>query len=59
MNNGEMATVYSKQYNEEICYYIDDLNYSYTVFGCGYRSGRGYEITFDEENNVVEIWLIF
>ena len=50
-----MAYVYSKEYGEDICYYTDDLNYSYSVMGCGYDTGKEYTITFDSNGRVEEI----
>lgn len=50
-----MTWIHSKEYGEDIEYYEDDLNYSYTVFGCGMDSGKGYNITFDENGKVEEI----
>lgn len=58
MANHEMGTVFSKEHGEEICYYLDDLNYSYTVLGGGLKSGKPYEITFDEEGKVIGIELM-
>ena len=55
----EMSYVYSAEYHEDICYYLDDLNYSYTVLGCGYKSGKPYEITFDDDENMIDIELIW
>ena len=51
----DMKSIYSPEYHEEICFYPDDLNYSWTILGCGYESGKPYDITFDEEGNPVEI----
>ena len=51
----EMGCIYSKEYGEEIEYYVDDLNYSYVVMGCGLNSGKPYNITFDEAGDVEEI----
>ena len=42
-----MDYIYSKEYGEDIAYYIDDLNYSDSVMGCGMESGKAYTITFD------------
>ena len=50
-----MAYVHSKEYGEDICYYPDDMEYSFTVLGCGYDTGKGYYITFDEDGRVEEI----
>ena len=50
-----MSYVHSKEYGEDICYYVSDLDYSFTVLGCGYDTGKAYNITFDENNKVVEI----
>lgn len=51
----DMALVYSKEFNEEIEYYTDDLNYSNSVMGCGLETGNGYTITFDEDGNVENV----
>lgn len=50
-----MSYVHSKEYGEDICYYVSDLDYSFTVLGCGYDTGKAYNITFDENDKVVEI----
>lgn len=50
-----MSWIYSKEYGEEIEYYVDDLNYSYVVMGCGLNSGKAYNITFSEDGIVEEV----
>ena len=50
----DMATVYSSEWHEDIAYYPDDLEYSYTVMGVGYKSGKPYNLTFDDDNNLIE-----
>ncbi len=47
--------IYSGRFGEKIVYYPDDLNYSCVVFGVGLASGKGYNLTFDEEGNLAEI----
>lgn len=54
-----MSYIRSKEYGEEICYYLDDLEYSYTVLGCGYDTGKAYNITFDENGKVLEVEEIY
>ena len=51
----EMSWVRSREFNEDIEYYVSDLDYSLTVFGCGLTTGHGYNITFDEEGRVIEV----
>ena len=55
----EMASVYSAEYHEDVVYYISDLDYSDTVLGAGYKSGKPYNLTFDEDGNIEEIELIY
>lgn len=45
-----MNSIYSKEYQESICFYTDDLNYSNVVLGCGEDSGKPYNLVFDDEN---------
>lgn len=54
----DMATVYSSEWHEDICYYPDDLYYSYTIMGVGYKSGKPYNLTFDENDAIEEIELM-
>lgn len=42
----DMRTVYSSEFREDIAYYYSDLEYSDTVTGCGYDTGRAYNLTF-------------
>ena len=51
----DMDTIFSREYNEEICYYPDDIYYSFTIMGVGLLSGHEYKLTFDEDDNLVEI----
>ena len=51
-----MSDMASITYNgETISYYPDDLNYSYTVMGVGYETGNAYNLTFDDDGNLVEV----
>lgn len=54
----DMACIYSSEWREDICYYPDDLNYSYTIMGVGYKSGKPYNLTFDEDDNLIDIELM-
>ena len=49
-----MASIYSKKYKEEIEFYPDDFNYSSTIFGAGFDSGKGYNLT-EEDGIIVSI----
>ena len=53
-----MATVYSTEYGEDIQYYVHDLTLCSTIFGCGCDTGRGYYLTFDDDDHIEEINLI-
>lgn len=44
----DMRTIYSKEYGEDIAYYQSDLYYSDTIQGCGYDTGRPYNLTFTD-----------
>lgn len=55
MRNHDMDYIRSREFGEEIEYYVDDLNYSDTVMGCGLETGKPYLLTFDETGHVVEI----
>ena len=55
----DMATVYSSEWHEDIAYYPDDLYYSYTVMGVGYKSGKPYNLTFDDDGNLIEADLMW
>ena len=50
--------VYSKEYCEEIEYFTSDLDYSNTVMGCGLLSGRPYNLTFTDDNELESVDLI-
>ena len=54
----DMDTVYSTEYHEDIQYYTHDLTYCSTIFGCGCDSGKGYYLTFDDDDHIEEINLI-
>ena len=47
----DTASIYSKEYKEYIEYYPDDFNYCSTIFGAGFNSGKGYNLT--EEGGVI------
>ena len=51
-----MTGMASIDYNgDSISYYVDDLNYSNTIVGCGFNTGKAYNITFNEDGKIVEI----
>lgn len=54
----DMATVYSTEYGEDIQYYVRDLTFYSTIFGCGCDTGRGYYLTFDDDDYLEEVNLI-
>jgi len=51
----DLSWFHSQEYGEDISYYPDDLNYSDTVMGVGYETGRAYNVTFDRNGLVTEI----
>lgn len=51
----KLAWIHSKEFGEDICYYPDDLKYSDVVLGCGYETGKAYNITFNQYDMVEEI----
>lgn len=51
----DLTCIYSTEYKEDIAYYASDLTLCSTVFGCGYDTGKGYYLTFDDDGNLEEV----
>ncbi len=58
MSFRDLTSVYSKEWHEDIEYYASDLRLSNTVQGAGMKSGSMYELTFDDDNNLMDACLI-